>query len=217
MFGIELNDLKEYLGYDITSSPTDVSRDNQLTLLLNAAFEELKSLTNRNLEYGSYRDTYQYLPQRIYLREWPIESVTSIVQGARQFTTDDYGLFLKSGFIHIKNGPCNVHYLDPADYAVITYVGGYETLPENIKLALFNAIQAGDLVNKQSADSGGVVKRISVYDVGVTDFAVSKDSGTFTMRKSLADQLEGLTGWAPTMGTPFFHESEYLGTVGSPE
>jgi hypothetical protein len=210
MFEITLNDVKSFLGYtqtDTSPAAYDTSRDAILTVLLNGALELLKTLLGRNLERGTYRDTLEYQPQRLYLHEWPVVSITSIEIGDVAVDATSYITFLSRGYVFFKRAV--ERFSDETLFLKVVYVAGYETLPDDLFLAVMTAIQAADNANQQIGTQGGIVKRISVYDVGVTDYAVPKDLNNVmheTMQTLLAPYIER----AQSLGAPLLHESELI-------
>ena len=216
VFNITLSDVKAYLGY----AESDTSRDVSLQLLLDAGYSALRSLLQRNLEYGLYTDTFQYRTWKMYLTESPIDQLIAVRQGVNLVDPSEYRVFKTSGMLvfsswaNFRGVP---NWVTDSEYVTVEYVGGYVDLPGDIKLALFNAVQAADNIQKQNTQYGGQVKRLSVYDVGVTDLAVPRDGSITTIESSLRsslstylEQLGGLAGW-------MVHESEFAGPgSGSP-
>ena len=208
MFGITVDDIKAYIGY------TDSSRDLQLEMLLDAGFAVLKEITGRNLERAIYKDTFQFRESRHYVREFPIQEIEEILVGETPVPATDYLLFEQQGYLHFKN-PRYFSYF--SSYMTVQYVGGYEFLPADMKLALFNSVQAADNIQKQNTQFGGTVKRLSVYDVGVTDLAVPKDGIQGVMRSSMMESLAGYLERHRSLGGWVLMESEYVGPyLGSP-
>jgi hypothetical protein len=210
MFEITLNDVKSFLGYEQTdTSPAayDTSRDAILTVLLNGALAILKKLLGRNLERGTYRDTLEYQPQRLYLHEWPIVSITSIERGGVPIDPASYEAFLSKGYIFFKRTVDR--FSDETLFLKVVYIAGYETLPDDLFLAVMTAIQAADNANKQVGTQGGIIKRISVYDVGVTDYAIPKELNSL-MRETLESLLTPQIERAQSLGAPLLHESELI-------
>ena len=211
---IDLDELKAFLGY----APDDVSRDATLQLLADAGMAAMQELMGRKFDYGVYRDTYQFRSQKHYVIEWPIHDVLEVQSNVSVIEPSEYLLFKDKGLLHFKNFntgyPFHREWAGDSGVFTITYAGGYETLPADLKLALFTAVQQIDSAQKLQLEHGGPVKRLSVYDVGVVDFATNANSSVTTIRNSLeillAPQIAALTA----MGTWLLHESEFVG--GSP-
>lgn len=214
-FGITLADIKEFLGYD----EDDETYDAAILVYMDAGLAMLRELTGRQLTRAWYRDTLAAMPDRLYLREYPVGSIISVQLGGVDVATSDYQAFMNSGYIQFKNFYFPRFSMQiPGRFMTVDYVGGYETLPGNYLLALYSGIQAAVTQRNQISNYGGAVKRISVYDVGVTDFAVSK-SGTSNavLRETMTEQLGALLASAVSLGAPLLHESELIGDVpGSP-
>lgn len=217
MFNVTLQDLKAFLGYDTSGSPTPVdARDPTLTMYLNAGFATLKRLTGRNLEYKLYRDTLAYQPQRVHLREWPVSYVYAVQRGGVDLDPSEYQVFMNQGYVYFKNQYRHFREFGDQTFLTIDYVAGYEELPADMLLAVFSAIQGVDVAQKSLATSGGIVKRVSVYDVGVTDYYIPKEGSTSSQLQSTMEPLLGslVSITAPELGAPDLHEVEVLGDVG---
>jgi hypothetical protein len=215
MFGITAADLRAFLGY------TDGSRDALIDMFLNAGFKTMQELLGRKLERAVYKDTFQFKSPRHFVREYPIQEIEFVKVGETEVPTTEYALFKEAGYIHFKTWYYQLTttpmVVEPSEYLTIQYVGGYEELPADMMLALYNAVQAADNFNKQSAQFGGPVKRLSVYDVGVTDLAVPRDGMLGAMRASLADGLKPYIEMHQSLGGWVVKESERISTyTGSP-
>lgn len=211
MFGVTLDDLKQFLGYDVAGSPSPVdARDPALTLLLSSGFATLQKLTGRNLVYGRYRDTFNYYPDRAYLRESPAASIVSVQIAGAEVSASEYQAFLKSGLVNFTNRRCCTG--NDTSLLTIEYIGGYQTLPDDMLLAVFASIQQVDTVQKQLVTSGGILKRVSVYDVGVTDYYIPPTGSTNSVMQSTMLPMLGLNApnTAEELGGWRIHESELL-------
>lgn len=211
---INLDELKAFLGY----APDDVSRDTTLRLLADAGMVAMSELMGRKFDYGIYKDTYQYRAQKHYVIEWPIRDVLEVQTNVSVVDPSEYLVFKEKGLLHFKNfnsGHPRYHeWFGDAGLFTITYAGGYEDLPADLKLALFTAVQQIDSAQKLQLEHGGPVKRLSVYDVGVVDFAQNAGGTATTIRNSLELLLAPQLSAIASMGTWLLHESEFVG--GSP-
>jgi hypothetical protein len=212
---IDIEELKSYLGYE----PGDVSRDNTLQLLADAGLIAMRELLGRKLDYGVYKDTYQFRSERHYVIETPVHDILSVESESTIVDPSEYLLFRETGLLHFKNFntgfPNYRRWAGDAGLFTITYAGGYEELPPDLKLALFSAVQSIDNAQKLQVQYGGPVKRISVYDVGVTEFASgSSSTSSTTVRNLLETLLAPQLSAISAMGTWLLHESEFVG--GSP-
>jgi len=205
-FGIDVTAIKAFLGYD----PTDTSRDAILLALLDASLKNLKDLTGRNLVYGAYRDTFSNFAQKTYLREWPVTLLHMVSTNLTEIATTEYRFFGASGLLHFHwHRPSSRYFTDNGAYCYVDYVGGYTVLPGDMYMAVMSAIQAADNAQRQSLTYGGAIKRLTVYDVGVTDFGATSTSVSI-IRDILTGQLSSMMS-EYAMGTPNLHETEYLG------
>lgn len=207
--GLELADVKEYLGY----AEDDTSRDAQLQVILDAAFANVKSLLGRNLERGIYMDIFQAQAQKVYVRESPVEEFTTVAIGSSLIDPGEYMEFKPNGLLFFKNFTNYWRHIDlpEASLLQVTYVGGYTTLPADIRLAMLTAIQTVDTAQKQLSTSGGVVKRVSVYDVGVTDYMTPLAGTDTSLRNNLASGLGHYMSSDAMLAGWMLKESLYIG------
>lgn len=219
-FGISLDTVRTYLGVEAIGSPNTTPRDLVYLALLNAALANLKRITGRNLVYGVYRDTFQQLETKLYLRE-NVEQLISVKASDQLVAEDQYRFFKSKGLLYFDNGwyanwrGYSRFGVRSSAFAEVTYVGGYTTLPPDMLMAVLSGVQAADNYLQQHNTYGGLVKRISVIDVGVTDIAVPTVVSTNVMQDTMSSQLigysiqdnPGFAGWK-------LAESEYLGTYG---
>lgn len=213
---VDLDIVKSFLGY------TDTSRDIQLNVMIEAGIGVLKSVTGRNLEYGLYKESWQVRADKHLLTEYPAEFIVEVADGSSIVDPSNYKLFRASGTV-LFTGACGPRFLNggftrlAGNMFSITYAGGYSELPAELLLALLTGIQAADNLQKQAGVYGGPLKRLSVYDVGVTDFAVSKGDVNSVMKDSISASLQSYMDRAGTLGAHLVHEVEYLGVApGSP-
>lgn len=205
-FGIDLAAVKAFLGYDVL----DTSRDPILTALLDASVKELRVITGRNLYYGAYRDTFTFFAQKTYLREWPVSLLFAVKTDNTEVPSLDFKMFGATGLLHFHQHRLGSRFFDSGQYCYVDYVGGYATLPADMYLAVMSAVQAADNAQKQSLNYGGAVKKLTVYDVGVTDFGAVSTSMSI-IKDIMNAQLGQYTAVGFSMGTPNLHESEFLG------
>lgn len=113
-----LSDVKTWFGI------TDTTLDTQLTLALDAVSEAIRNYTGRYLTFGTYTENFRYVvsdkPER-YLVETPIKTLTSGAELVNRNT----------GHIFVTGGPL----------LEVVYEGGYETLPADLTIVLFDLIR----------------------------------------------------------------------------
>lgn len=219
-FGISLDTVKGFLGYS-TGSPTDTSRDVILQLWLDSAVGYLKLSTGRNLEKALYRDTFSYLPPHLYLQEFPVSGIQAVNIGNSALILDtDYQAFFSSGRVEFNNcRPYTIGHAWSSSFQRLSfdYVGGYDTLPPVMVMAVMVGIQAAERAQIQTATYGGVVKQITVVDVGSTAFSVRQNYSSAAMQQAMNEHLVDYIANTPGLGTPLLHECERIGDApGSP-
>jgi len=128
--------LKEYLEL------TGTAHDARLTALLTRSDEFVKKFTKRVLEVPGSDVTEFYdgnFTDAIFLREFPIVSVTSVHDDtARVFGADtliaaaDYVVVKDPGYIRYLYG---LRFVKGAQNVQVKYKGGYSTIPKDIEMA----------------------------------------------------------------------------------
>ena len=118
-----LEEVKEYLRI------SDTSEDNRLTLLLNAADAFVKQYAGRQFEYGTYTETVKFTNGVGFVKETPLESVSSVM--IEDTAMEIYQIDSQIGFIQL--------YARINAWGDVTYTGG-ET-PDDVKLALLRLVE----------------------------------------------------------------------------
>lgn len=215
-FGIELDTVRAYLGLE-NGSPSNVQLDLLLQIWLESAITTVQDISGRSLERAIYRDTFGYRPQVAYLNELPVEALISVSQSETVFTqSTDFLFFPKSGRMQFLNrafwrgGPywgCGYESL------VVDYIGGYTTLPASLVMAVLVGIQAAYRSHLNMLTAGGLVKSITVVDVGTTTFDNRLNTSSAVMQQAIDEHLSGFFD-GPTafvLGAPLLHETERIG------
>ena len=223
--GISLDTIKAFLGYP-GGSPSDTSRDVLLQLWLDASIDAIKTYTGRSLELAVYRDTFGYLPEHTYLREYPIIETLEVSIGGSVLNPDtDYKVFADSGRLQF---PHRHRFFDNRGFGiggshnrlVIDYYGGYTVLPPVMQMAVLVGIQAADAANRQMAVQGGMVKQMTVIDVGAVTYLTRANYTSAALQQAINEHLAeylGATGAIYAIGAPALNETERLADMpGSP-
>lgn len=159
-----LETAKDHMGIEVS----DTTWDNRIKFLINGFSEFIEAYTGRGFSKGTFiQKLDSYGSGKIYLRTWPILSITSIkidnvaVSAGDYLSYDDEGAILYRGGAW-PNGDQNLE---------IEYVGGYvlpkdadeenpRNLPYDIELACVKGV--ANLLNKseaegvRSSNSGGM-------------------------------------------------------------
>jgi len=126
-----LSVLKNYLKISSDSANTN----NTLKIYLNAASETAQNITNRDyLEKPSsaideFYSPTQILNSRLYLRNKPLNTITSIIEnygktgGDDTISSDDYEVFSSDGVVRFDDASPTVGFLN----LKVTYQPGYDT------------------------------------------------------------------------------------------
>ena len=125
---VTLLDVKTALGFAI-----DLSKDDQIELLIKWASGEIATLCNRVFAQETVEETFRELPggDDIYLSHYPIQEITSVsCNGAGLLEDADFEVDARAGKLTSFGG-----WVNPV---VVSYIGGYE-LPFDAPLALAQA------------------------------------------------------------------------------
>lgn len=215
-FTVDLALLKQFLNI----ADSDTSEDVLLQIYVSAAIKELKSITGRYLERAIYLDTiYTRVTEGLFLRETPVDPTVEITlenppTGGFSTSLGPYDLIPDTGYVRLNLRPFNrLSFLFSFGQPMaFVYVGGYTDLPDILSLSVMYGVQSARSSAKQSNDYGGLVKRLSVYDVGVVDLAVSAGGGTNALRDAIRSQLDGTEFDSASISGVQQH-TRYLGPV----
>ena len=171
---MELITLEEYKIYKGISK---ADQDNKINLIIPSVSNIIKAYIGTSL-VDHYNDpitethTVEYPTNEIYTRHWPINEVISVTERDRSYWDSTVHLPLVSGVDYVvedgylvRTGPYSVWTTGPST-VVIEYTYGYETLPQEIKLAALEltsyymnsefkesrSIQGTTIVNKVSSE-----------------------------------------------------------------
>lgn len=99
---LSLADLKSFL-----SLASDNTRyDEELEFARKWAISRVERYCNRNFEAADYSETYdvpEFEPHILHVKNYPVNSITSLSAGARTYTSDDYFLYSEEGKIVLKS------------------------------------------------------------------------------------------------------------------
>ena len=150
----------------------DTSKDAQLTAALNASSALAERYCDRLFGYASATETFvQFAAREVQLERFPIVSVASVV--ADDATLSKYQIDKKSGMILFEGGGVSALSL------VVTYAGGYQTMPADLELSLwmiFDSVWPSVSGVAGTGASSGAISRITVPDVGSISFDTGSNS-----------------------------------------
>jgi len=121
-----LQEVKTYLEI------SDTSQDEKINLLLQAADEYVKKACGRQFEYGTYTEKLRFYDGIGYLNETPIEAINSVKDLNGNSYTVSY-IVADSGVVVLE--------ADLDSIATVEYVGGYQTIPNDLKLAVIRIVE----------------------------------------------------------------------------
>ena len=144
--------------------------------LIDAAQGHMERIAARTLESASRTETFD-APESpmIWLENTPVTAVASVVvDGTTLTVTDDY-LYTSSGRItRVANGIPRHWATRKAQTVVVTYTGGYVTVPEDLKdicaRVAARAWQAGEAYESAPAGAGGI-RQVSLAGSDSVTFA----------------------------------------------
>lgn len=181
---ITLADLKTWLG--ITS--VDAARDSRLEMYINTISTAIETYCNRKFKSATYTsEKYQATDeQELILKNYPVTSITSLTYNDDTLTEadEDFELDEDTGILFREEGWAKTGYgnylsgkIDfPERNITVTYVAGYSTIPEDLKMVCYEA--CSNLYDLKAAGAGGISSK-HVADVSVTFRESSKGSRYF--------------------------------------
>lgn len=111
--------VKEYLIID----PTDTSKDSVLTRLINAASAVIENYCHRKFTSAQFTETFWDGLSKVFVENYPITAIASITEDGTAVTG------YKNRTTYIDLG------YKPTGDVVVTYTGGYATIPDDIDQA----------------------------------------------------------------------------------
>lgn len=166
----ELSDLKSYIGV------SDDSRDDELTIFLDAAIEEVEKFLGYDPEETTYTEEHHYGTGEpwVYPKARPVTEVTAFTVDDSDWDVDE--LVLRDTWIDTRG------YLVPEGADVeITYTAGYSTIPSRIKLAV---LKIAALRDREHGTTGSL---------GVSTRSDSAGSSVTYGGETVADILDSIT------------------------
>lgn len=137
---ITLSDVKAHLSIDFDD------QDTYLTNLLESSFREVELFLCKGLKTKTIRQSYKTINGTVELMYSPVQSITSVT---------DFNLVALDHTTSYDLTKVNA-YSDAG--IIITFVGGYTTLPKDIEYAILDIIAVD--FDKDIADKGKAIKEI---------------------------------------------------------
>jgi len=166
-----LANLKSYLGVN------DSSRDDELTIFLDAAEEQVEEYLGYDPEETTYTDEHHYGTGQpwIYPKARPVTAVTAFSVDDSDWDVDE--LVLRDTWIDTRN------YILPEGADVeITYTAGYSSVPSRIRLAV---LKVAGIYDKQHGSGGSL---------GIDNRSDSAGSSVTFGGETVADILDSISG-----------------------
>ncbi|MFC4768738.1 head-tail connector protein [Effusibacillus consociatus] len=125
----DLASTKSYLDIDTT----DTSKDSIIEFLINAASEAIEKYCRRKMKQATYTDEeYDGTgSQNLYLKQYPISSITSIKIDDVVVAATEYKTRKESGIVVRMNAMWDKGILN----LKVTYQAGYAAIPSDVELA----------------------------------------------------------------------------------
>lgn len=131
----------------------DTGRDEVLTRLITSAQATIENYCRRKFEAADYEENFDGPARRIFPKQYPVISVSSLVYGDNDTAIEDY----KNRGTHIDliYNYCDID---------ISYRAGYESVPDDLEQAcimLVDYYYKTDIANysRVFADTGGLISR----------------------------------------------------------
>jgi len=175
---VDLASLKAYLGLD----PLVTTDDVYLQMQLDAGIETMQRVLGRTLYHGNYQETIYKVSDMINLTEYPVRQIISISDIGSAVPDDQYTINKLKGRIVFNNRGYYRRRYCFADVPniIIEYEAGYDNLPAAYLIPLYDSIGAILNTRDQTDEFGAAVKRVTTYDVGSVDLAVSSNGSAAT-------------------------------------
>jgi hypothetical protein len=175
-----LEDFKTWLG---------VTDDAAATRALTLALATVETWLDRPLEKAERTETNWLLSGVIRLRAWPVETVSAL--------TIVNGQPLDLSWLIIDNRTGLVCAPLLAGQTTTTYIGGYDPMPADLELALWQVAAAlyPTVQSAAGASTGQAIKRVTTPDVGTVEFATNGAAGgeaDSLLGATLSPQIESL-------------------------
>ena len=159
----------------------DTSKDTLIGSILNAAKSIAENYCDRKFDYAAESATFTH-PQgnTLSLPRYPLNSIVSVTRGDNKTpeATSAYHWIAGTGQIVFD------HYLAAAHKITVSYTGGYNTLPDDLLIALwriFDTLWAdtpgGGATIGAGAVGGQAINSITIPDVGTIRYESSGASG----------------------------------------
>lgn len=149
------------------------TEDSRLEAYINTISSAIEKYLKRTLKAGDYTEKYSGTDeQELILNNYPVNSVDSVAIDGIELNEEDYeflssGVLLKSdGWLISGLGNYLSGKIDfPERNIEVTYNAGFETVPDDLKLVVYEAVS--DLYFRKKS-GGEVIQSKKVDDVSVT-------------------------------------------------
>lgn len=154
---------------------TDTSRDNELTIAMNAALSEAQRYCNRLFAYAHEEVGFIHVASdTVQLFRLPIKRVFSVKADGNEISVNQYHL---QGY----SGQLIFDYRIKAHNLIVDYEGGYVQLPSDLELALWMMFDsAWGVIDKTTGSASGIgaIKTVSVPDVGSITYSEAQSKAS---------------------------------------
>lgn len=180
-------DLEKYGHVNITAEP-----DASITARLESATAIIESYCNRIFASETVTgEIHDGGSKSVFLRRPPITSITTVVENAVTLAATDYAIYAQEGrLLRLSGGWPHSWYWKPRN-VVVTYVGGYVTIPFDIRLVCVRiaerAFKAGAAWSEAPAGAGAI-KSITLADSDSVTYADAVTQGVATVASPLTDE-----------------------------
>ena len=153
---------------------SDDTRDAQITPAMALALALGERHCNRIFSYGTDVQRFSYPGNRVYLRRYPVETVTKI-----SLDKDGNNLIGGTWSVDEEIGQVELKSMSALPSVYVHYTGGYSAMPIELEEALweiFGAIwderygESADDGGLAAATDGGAIKQITLFGVGSIAF-----------------------------------------------
>lgn len=180
-------DLEKYGHVNVTAEP-----DASITARLESASAIIESYCNRIFASETVTgEIHDGGSKSIFLRRPPITSVTTVVENGVTLAAADYAIYAQEGrLLRLSGGWPYQWYWKPRG-VVVTYVGGYVTIPFDVRLV---CVRIAERAFKAAAawseapTGAGAVKSITLAGSDSVTYADSVTQGVAAVASPLTDE-----------------------------
>lgn len=166
----DLVTIDEYKEYAKIKSNTE---DSRITMLIATLSELIQTYCNRTFTVEEHVDYFDARTNMVALSNFPVDEITSLsisedggVEYEPLIENEDFVVDKQVGYVYSRHGKNFLNrYSTPARSLRVEYLAGYEEIPKDLKLAIFDMVTYYRLDQQTPSKSlmGGTVQNAEPY------------------------------------------------------